>query len=807
VDEPTNPDLIRVKSRVTAETWQKRVAQAKADESTVKAILKRVAEGASLNTAIAKELPENRRSWAIRQVPAYRRRGIEALIDARLPREPKVSIRCREVVQKAREANPRLTTEQALRLLREGGVSPLPSESTIKREFSKVDERRKYARKKAKREDMAGVEPPVEKVEEAAEIVALPFAGGELLMAAELEAGGITVLTEEVVLIGKRAIEASAGKVPTKDVAYRDSDGHFTSTYNRRRTRKGSEQTASYLRSAEEKAEGRVPSWARFTHERPATIDAKLRMLVVSWMVVGSKGWDSLRAPDVAGLEALTGFAYMPSTLAKFVSALAISGAGDVMLEAVGRQWHEVAKARWQEPGAMAALYIDNHVKEVWSSLFTLSGKVSHLNRVMPCITTTYAHTGAGTPLVLSVQSGSAPLAPRLVQLVARAEKVLETDVQRAVVIDAEGSTFDLLESFAAAKRVLITPLKPSRVPDLELTYSPGSYYRPYRDHDELRIAQATLLHKSTGRSLEIGALLVRRAHREADTVLLTTGLELGMEGRDLADLYFRRWPVQENFFKDAGVLGLSQHRGNCGTIVSNVAVISELERMESRANRDAEALAQLTADAEQCARTAEERDREDQRAQSALATRRGRLDDLIAQGKTSGKMFAASALDHQRALVQAESCGKAAAKARAAAEKNNARRAKLETRRDELAARRARLEPQRTIRKLDVAQDAILTAAKLTAVQLICFVLREYLSSLAMTPETFIQRVFTIHGRKELRMNEELVVFYENSRDPAINDALRDACGHLNKRALQREGRTLRFAVETGLAVDGQFV
>lgn len=804
MDEPTNPDLIRVKSRVTAETWQKRVSQAKADEVTIKAILKRVAGGASLNTAIAKELPENRRSWAIRQVPAYRRRGIEALIDARIPREPKVSTRCREVVQAAREANPRLTTEQALRLLSAGGVSPLPSESTIKREFSKVDERRKYARKKAKREGEEGVEPPVEKVEAAAEIVALPFAGGELLMAAEIEAGGITALTEEVVLIGKRAIEASAGKVPTKDVAYRDSDGHFTSTYNRRRTRKDNEQIASYLRSAEEKAEGRVPSWPRFVQERPQTIDAKLRMLVVAWMVAGSKGWDSLRAPDVAGLAALTGFAYMPSTLAKFVSALAISGAGEAMLEAVGRRWHEVAKTRWQEPGAMAALYIDNHAKEVWSSLFTLSGKVSHLNRVMPCITTTYAHTGAGTPLVLSVQSGSAPLAPRLVQLVARAETVLETDVQRAVIIDAEGSTFDLLASFAAAKRVLITPLKPSRVPDLEITYSPGSYYRPYRENDELRIAQATLLHKSTGRSLEIGVLLVRRAHREADTVLLTTGLELGMEGRDLADLYFRRWPVQENFFKDAGALGLSQHRGNCGTIVSNVAVVSELERMESRANRDAEALAQLTADADQCARTAEDCDREHQRAQAALATRRGRLDELIAQSKTSGKMFATSALDHQRALVQAESCAKAAAKARAAVEKNNARRAKLETRRDELAARRARLEPQRTIRKLDVAQDAILTATKLTAVQLICFVLREYLGSLAMTPETFIQRVFTIHGRKELRTNEELIVFYENPRDPAINDGLRDACGHLNKRALQRENRTLRFAVETGLAVDG---
>lgn len=813
MDEPTSSNLIRVKSRVTAETWQKRVKQARADEVTIKAILKCVAGGASLNTAITKVLPANRRSWGIRQVPAYRRRGFEALIDARIPREPKVSTRCREVVQAAREANSRITTEQALQLLREHGISPLPSASTIKREFSRVDERKKYARKKARRETEGcakDVESPVEAVETVAtvepapQIVELSFAGGELLMAAEIEAGGIAALTNEIVQLGKRAIEASTGKTPTKDVAHRDSDGHFTSTYNRRRKRKENEQTASYLRSAEEKAEGRVPSWPRFVHEQPGTIDAKLRMLVVGWMVAGSKGWDSLRAPDVAGLATLTGFAYMPSTLAKFVSALAISGAGDVMLEAVGRQWHDVAKARWQEPGAMAALYIDNHAKEVWTSLFTLSGKVSHINRVMPCITTTYAHTGAGTPLVLSVQSGSAPLAPRLVQLVARAEKVLETDVQRAVIIDAEGSTFDLLESFAAVKRVMITPLKPSRVPDLELTYSPGSYYRPYRDHDELRIAQATLVHKSTGRSLEIGVLLVRREHREADTVLLTTGLELGMEGRDLADLYFARWPIQENFFKDAGVLGLRRHRGNCGRIVSNVAVISELERLESRANRDAKVLAQLTADADLCARTAKECDIEHQRAQSALATRRRRLDDLIEQSQTSGKTFAAIALDHQRALVHAESCAKAAAKARAAFEKNSARRAKLETQRDQLAARRAHLGPQRTIRKLDVAQDAILTATKLTAAQLICFVLREYLASLAMTPETFVQRVFTIHGRKELRTNEELVVLYENPRDPAVNSALRDACACLNNRQLRREGRVLRFSVENRISTGG---
>jgi len=775
---------MRVKSRISAESWLKRIELARSDEVVVRAILAEAARGGSLNGAIAKLLPESRRSWARRRIPGYRARGFEALINARVPREPKISVACRQAVQAARAANPRLTQSDAIAILQGQRISPLPSESTIKREFARVDARGNYARKVA--------------ATMATEIVELPFAGGELLLAAELETGGIAALTDEIVAMGELATVASEGQVPEKDVAHRDARGHFTVTYNRRRRRKQGEEVASYLRPAAEKAEARVPSWPRFVHEQRPTIEAKLRMLVLAWMVAGSKGWDSLRAPDVAGLESLTGFAYMPSTLAKFVSALAISGAGEVLLGATGLRWHEVAQARWAEPGAMAALYIDNQIKEVWSSLFTMSGKVSHLNRVMPCITTTYAHTGAGTPMVLSVQSGSAPLAPRLVELVAQAEAALETEVERAVVIDAEGCTFDLLWSFAKAKRVIITPLKPSRVPELELTYSRGSYYRPYRDHDELRIAEATLEHKSTGRTLVVGALLVRRDHRDADSVLLTTGLALGMEGRDLADLYFRRWPVQENAFKDAGVLGLSQHRGNCGRIVANVAVVTELERLASRAARDTESHGQLAAEADDLARAAAEGARLHQRAVAALATRRGRFDELIATGKTSGKTFGRVALEHQQSLVHAEKAAKVATKAQAALEKNSTRRLEIERRQEAFVARKQHLGPQRTIRQLDVAQDMILTATKLTAAQLISFAMREYLPSMPMTATTFIRRVFTIHGRKETSPGEELIVFYENPRDPAVNDALQAAAGRLNSRALCRGDRALRFVVES---------
>ena len=66
------------------------------------------------------------------------------------------------------------------------------------------------------------------------------------------------------------------------------------------------------------------------------------------------------------------------------------------------------------------------------------------------------------------VHSGTAPLAPRLVELVKEAEERLDGDVRRAVVIDAEGSTFDILEAFTKEGRVIVTPPRLSSEPSMQ---------------------------------------------------------------------------------------------------------------------------------------------------------------------------------------------------------------------------------------------------------------------------------------------------------------------------------------------------
>jgi len=262
--EPTSPTLAVVKSRISPEGWDARVEAARRDEAAMVAIKARIEGGSSLNDAIRNAVASSRRSWVVRNWKGYLRDGFEALIDRRTPREPVVSRACAAVVQGARAADPKITVERVLEILRGQKCKDLPSHSTIRLHFARVDARGRYAKKK---QDAA------EKVEE------LPFAGGELLRAAELETRAMAALTDEVLALAEEATKASVDETPVRDVANRDARGHFTVAYNRRRRRKRGEKIAGYLRTAEEKARGRVRSWPRFVHERRETLEPKLAML------------------------------------------------------------------------------------------------------------------------------------------------------------------------------------------------------------------------------------------------------------------------------------------------------------------------------------------------------------------------------------------------------------------------------------------------------------------------------------------------------------------------------------------------
>jgi len=817
VHEPKLPQLKVLKSRLSPEVWAKREREAREGEKLMKALAAKFEdEGLSFNEAVRKVMPAEKRSWAVRRWPRWKKHGLDGLFDLRKPPKIRMSKKCKNLVIGARIGNPHLTIDQAFDVLTAGGIKKFPSVSGIKRLMRQADSRRHYYEKKSHDEqehkghhenppeDTAEERPQPalsEKIEKPQPTVPvkteeLEFAGGELLKAAELEVGVIEALTSEVRRIGREKKAVSGTQEKTGNDELRDG-GKLTAAYNQARTRPSGQETASYLRPAPERGSTKVAADFSFIEQSLKAVKMKIGGMVYEGLVNPGRGWDGLRSTSGEHLELLVGYAYMPATLSKQASELAQLDAGPRLVKRAGLQWHRVASKRWGEPGEIAALYVDNHVKEVWSSLFTKAGKVSHRSRVMPCITTTYVQTGAGTPVVVQVSSGSNPLSPQLCKLVEETESRLGHDIRRAVVIDSEGSVFDILESFTMQNRVMVTVCRAPQLRELELRFRQGSYYRPYRDHDELRVAQATLHHKSTKRKLDIGALLIRRNGRPSPMILLTTGLKLGFKGRELADLYFKRWPLQENFFKDGATLGLDRHRGNCSKIVTNVAVATELESLDVRLNKAEKDLGQLNGKLPSLLDTLEQSELKHQEAELQLSVCRQKVDDLVSSGEVGSQSFADASVEHHAALVETEKSKPLYTQASEQLKKQQQKREDTIESIDKMSARVSELEPMRKIRQLDVSLDTVLTAMKLSLALLITFVMREYIPSDRMSTETFVCRLLTTRGRREISKHLERITFYENPRDPRVNEALAEACAKLNSRELFRDDRELVFALE----------
>jgi hypothetical protein len=186
MDEPSSARLRIVKSRISSAAWAARVKAARRDEEKLLAVLADVEQGVSVNEAIRRHLPRS-------------------------------------------AANPPLTLDEAVAILERRKLKSLPSLSTIARIFKKVDSRLHRSRNKARTPGRAE------------EVIEEDFAGGELLLAAEMQTDLMAALTDEVEAYGEAAnVEANETYIP--DLGYRDRKGQFTKTYNRKRRRKRGEQ-------------------------------------------------------------------------------------------------------------------------------------------------------------------------------------------------------------------------------------------------------------------------------------------------------------------------------------------------------------------------------------------------------------------------------------------------------------------------------------------------------------------------------------------------------------------------------------
>ena len=787
--EPREMALKEVRRRISEESWQSRVNDARAREQVVKDIAERIARGESQNRAIRATTEESKRSATLRDLVSYRSLGFAGLIDRRTPREPEIPQWMRDVVEIARMANPSISVAQVEQILvTKFGRGTAPSATTMKRMWNEVGLERRVGRPEAPG-SAAKAEPVVE---------ALAAAGFALLRASEAETGAVERLVDTVLAAAKDL--PKPGPPDAEEVALRNARGQLTAKYNKSRRKGPDEVIGPSHRSAAEKALDRDLGRLSFKDQRRETIEQKV------WALVSLPGLNTLngRIEDLRGpqgrlLGELCGYEYQAETIRKVVSEWSVAGLGPALQQTHGETWHRVSVERWETDYRAAVAYVDNNVKPLWTAQFTKCAKVSSTGRVQPALVTTFINTGVGVPIFFETYSGTAPLPARVLQLLKRAEEQTEQPVGRLTVIDGECCSASLLLEFKVEFRDLIVPLPESMVTPERFRFGPGSAFQAYRDGDRIREGRITLTDsKNANVTVEARAIIIERRGKETWTVLVTLADATLWSCRALAEAYFRRWPAQEGFFRQANqAVGLKQVHGYGKRLVTNTAVMTQLEELAARTERTEQRQA---LNKKQCLELIDELAQVQQELDQVSryrAKREERIDEAVVAERTHTRAFAEAATELREA-TQKEREGEQRrnkldeqhAKLAARVEKTHEQRLKWD-------AEREKLESRKEILEADVSQDTIFTTMKVTLCMLLQFFVREYMPHRRIEWATFLSRIAVLPGRRETTDHTVTTFIHGNRRDVELMTALDKACQGINERRLNYKGKLLQYRVD----------
>jgi hypothetical protein len=733
---------------MSPERWQREVGLAEARVEGVEGVLGERQPEESLRSAQQRVVPEV--PWATWLNWRRRYEGgsgppWERLLDGRVPPPTqRIPEPVRVAARALRRSNRSMSAEAAREhLVAEFGEEGAISDTSLKRIWAEAG--LSYER------PAVGGAAPGEEVTH--------FSGGAglaLLGAADTELGLSRSLGEAALAAGARAKAAQREVQPeATGVEERNERGQFTAAYNEA-WRTGVEPGTADGRWAPEavKRGHRALCELDTLKQSPERLGKKLLCMGATPLLTERRGFEGLVGLPGQWLELLEAPAYMPATLSKSLAELALLDVGEALWDTHARAWFEVS-GRWSQEGPSwlrLVAYIDATQDPYWTQRYALSGKVSRVGRVMPCLTRVALCSGPGVPLLVETHAGTASLKRQVPLLLDRADRELGVgEVGRLTVLDAEAAHAELLMALRDKGRLFITVLKGAAAKAATIQTEGAS--TSYRERDELR--ELTLRLRGQGApegGLELRGVQMSRlgGRRPKSTIFITNASADELETPQIAEAYLSRWPHQEQLFRDARNGGGLQHsHGYGGDNVTHLALPTQLERAKATVVRTEKTL-----------RLAESVEYDLADAQAA--------GDETAQTLT------------QEALATAV---KQAKQARTALDKARANLERLET-------------MPREIYRRDTGRDTIATCLKLTALMLVDFVLKEYFGGLKMEWRRFIEELIPLPVTRRVSKARVLFQIHANPRQPERMAQLRQACDVINARKLRRDGRALRFEV-----------
>lgn len=745
-EEPTTERIKSFRAMMSVQRWQREVSKAQEKARIMEEVCQKHAGGLSWHRSLKEVAQEVKWSTFVhwqRKRKRYSGPLWERLVDTRIPPP---GARIDESIRKAaclirrmdRSVNTARAREQ---LVAEYNAAGHLSDTSLRRIWSSAGLTYIEGESRGRSSE---------------EVVQHSGGGGlALLLAADVETGSSTSLAREV-LAGGRLSAQQQGAVEEYEEGpeERNANGQFMAPYNRswREVVEPGEADGRWA-SDEAKRGQRVLKDVSLLGQSEWTLSRKLLSMGVVPLLTERRGFTGLEGPAGAWLGVLGGVAYMPATLSKALSELALLNIAEVFWSSHAQRWYGLSQ-RWsggEEPWLQYAVYIDATQDPYWTHRFALSGKVSRVGRVMPCLSKVAVMAGGGVPILAETVAGTVSLQSRLLPLLERLDEVVgEGEVGRLTIIDAEMSTARLLTMLMQeTSHVFISVLKSHALKSA--TVEAIGSWESFRERDEVRELEVVL----HGRSAPPGGLNLRGvemrrvgSRNPTPTIFGTNADPEWLSTADVAKAYLSRWPHQEQLFRDArNGGGAERSHGYGGEFIANVALQTKLERARSR----------VVAAERKIAAT--------ENAREVLEASRNELPVALRKS-------------HDKAIAIART---GARQAKQALQKTRSERDRLET-------------MPRLIYARDPNRDSMMTCCKLTVLMLVEFALKEYFDGARMELRTFIEQFVMLPVTVRTSASRILYQIHANPRNHAHMEMLRVACAVINVRKLRLGKRRLEY-------------
>lgn len=353
-------------------------------------------------------------------------------------------------------------------------------------------------------------------------------------------------------------------------------------------------------------------------------------MLLLTLLFLGvveiQRTWD-LRSYTGDALALLTGRsrAYGYHFAERFLADVARSSGAEALTSTLAtwttRLWQPEHSV---ETNTSALFYIDGHRKPVYTDTLIPRGLVGRLSTILGSRTLVLLHDASGHPLFITTHRGDQHLTAGLPATIEQYEQEVGLRTVQHIVVDREGIGAEFLAGLKRAGRTAISILRTDQYVGLD-SFSEIGTFLPLRvsKHGEVlrEVAPASFtlsLPEQKGQTLQLRVALIRDLRRKTPVPLTKDELEYPrrwdadipweerrwwepgwqatplpapptvaklipivstaetIDAVELAEIYTRRWPLQENIIRDFLLpLGLDTNHGYSKRLVAN----SEVER------------------------------------------------------------------------------------------------------------------------------------------------------------------------------------------------------------------------------------